>query len=74
MNYEIENKEYVIQHTKRGWRCISYHPHYIMTEFVKSKEQAILDGDKTIEQYYKGFFVWGDNPDFDIRPDQLFKL
>jgi len=52
MNYEIENKEYIIQYTKRGYRAISWHPHYIMTEFVKSKEQAILDGDKAIEWFY----------------------
>ena len=74
MNYEIENKEYIIQHTSRGWRAISWHPHYIMTEFVKSKDQAILDGDNAIEKYYKNLSIWGDNPDFNISASQMFKL
>ena len=52
MNYGIENKEYVIQRTKRGYRAISWHPHYIMTDFVKSKERAIEDGDKAIDWFY----------------------
>jgi hypothetical protein len=74
MNYEIKNKEYIIQHTGRGWRCISHHPHYIMTQFVKSKEQGILDGDKAIEKYYEKLSVWGDNQNFDIKPRKMFKL
>ncbi len=53
MNYEIESKEYIIQHTKRGWRAISWHPHYIMTDFVKSKERAIIEGDDAIKKYYE---------------------
>jgi hypothetical protein len=52
INYEIENKEYVLQHIKDGWRCISWHPHYIMTDWVKAKEIAISNGDIAIEKYY----------------------
>lgn len=51
-NIGIDNKEYVLQHTKRGWRCISWHPHYIMTEWVKSKNQALIDGDSAVNEFY----------------------
>jgi len=74
MNYEIKNKEYIIQHTRRGWRCISHHPHYVMTQFVKSKEQAILDGNRAIEKYYEELSIRGDNPNFDIKARKMFKL
>jgi hypothetical protein len=53
MNTEIENKEYVLQHTKYGWRCISWYPHYIMTDWVKTKDRALLDGDNAIKTYYE---------------------
>jgi hypothetical protein len=52
MNYNIDSKEYILQHTKRGWRCISWHPHYIMTEWVTLKGSAILDGDNEIRKFY----------------------
>ena len=74
MNYEIENKEYIIQYTKRGWRAISWHPHYIATDFAKSKDQAILDGNDAIEKYYKKVSIWSDNSNFNIKPEQVFKL
>ena len=32
INYSIDGKEFILQHNKRGYRCISWHPHYIMTE------------------------------------------
>ena len=52
INKEIEGKEYALQYTKRGWRCISWSPHYMMTKWANTKEQAILDGDKRIEEFY----------------------
>jgi hypothetical protein len=51
-NIEIEGKEYVLQSSKRGFRCISWHHHYIMTDWVSLKSWAIADGDKEIEKYY----------------------
>ena len=52
INTEVLDKEYILQHTKYGWRCISHHPHYIMTEWVKIKDHALLDGDDAIEKFY----------------------
>jgi hypothetical protein len=52
INIEIPSKEYALQHTKRGYRCISWHPHYIMTDWTKSKDQALLDGDTAISVFY----------------------
>jgi hypothetical protein len=51
INHKVSGKEYVLQITKRGFRCISWHPHYIMTEWVKNKEQAIKNGDEAIKKY-----------------------
>jgi len=51
INHEVQGKEYILQITKRGFRCISWHPHYIMTEWVNRKEQAIKDGDEAIKKY-----------------------
>jgi len=53
INVEVSDKEYCLQHTKRGWRCISWHPHYIMTDWVRRRRKALLDGDNAIEIYYK---------------------
>jgi hypothetical protein len=53
INIEVPDKEFVLQHTKRGWRCISWHPHYIMTNWIKTKDQALLDGDENIIKYYE---------------------
>lgn len=52
INHELNDKEFCLQFTKRGYRCISWHPHYIMTDWVKTKEQAILDSDNAIEEFY----------------------
>ena len=52
INIEVPDKEYSLQHTRRGWRCISWHPHYIMTDLVKTKDRALLDGASAIEKYY----------------------
>ena len=51
INIEVPDKEYALQHTRRGWRCISWHPHYIMTDWVKTKDQALLDGDTAVEKF-----------------------
>jgi len=53
INIEVLDKEYALQHTKYGWRCISWHPHYLMTDWVKTKDQATLDGDNAIKTYYE---------------------
>jgi len=53
MNHKLDGKEFILQHSKRGYRCISWHPHYIMTEWVKRKAVAIKDGDMTVEKYNK---------------------
>jgi hypothetical protein len=53
MNIEISEKEYILQRPKRGWRCISYFPHYIMTDWVKTKELALLGGDTAIKIFYE---------------------
>jgi hypothetical protein len=52
INHVVENKEYVLQHTKRGYRCISWCPHNIMTEWVKNENKALLDGDNAINKFY----------------------
>jgi len=52
INTDVPDKEYILQHTKYGYRCISHHPHYIMTEWVKTKKQALLDGDNAIKTFY----------------------
>jgi len=52
INTDLEGKEFALQHTRRGYRCISWHPHYIMTDWVKTKDQALLDGASAIEKYY----------------------
>jgi len=52
INIEVPDKEYALQHTRKGWRCISWHPHYIMTDWVKTKDQALLDGDTAIIEFY----------------------
>lgn len=53
INHSVEGKEFCLQHTKRGWRCISWYPHYIMTDWVKTKNQAVKDGDTAIDIYYE---------------------
>lgn len=52
INHNICGKEYCLQYSKRGFRCISWHPHYIMTDWVKTKKQALADGDKAILEFY----------------------
>jgi hypothetical protein len=52
INIEIDNKEFYLQHFHYKYRCISWHPHYIMTAWVKSKDEAIADGDNAVKQYY----------------------
>lgn len=69
INTEVPDKEYILQHTKYGYRCISWHPHYIMTDWVKTKDQALLNGDKAVEFYYTKF-----DPNFDINPEVLRKI
>ena len=53
INHDVPNKEYVLQYTNRRYRCISWHPHYIMTNWVKSKADAIKDGDESVEKFYR---------------------
>lgn len=55
INFIAPDKEYILQHNKYGWRCISHHPHYIMTDWVKTKDQALLDGDENIIKYYEEY-------------------
>jgi hypothetical protein len=53
INIAVPNKEYVLQHTKKyGYRCISWYPHYIMTDWVKTKARALLDGDNATREFY----------------------
>jgi|GEM_PF-4453153 len=51
-NKEIPDKEYIVQKNKKGYRGISWHPHYIMTEWFKVEIDAIQRADKLIEKYY----------------------
>ena len=54
INTTVPDKEYTLQYIKKyGYRCISWYPHYIMTDWVKTKKRALLDGDNAIENYYK---------------------
>jgi len=53
INHVVKNKEYILQHTKRGYRCISWHPHNIMTNWVKNMDKALLDGDIAVNKFYK---------------------
>ena len=52
INIIAPDKEYILQHNKYGWRCISHHPHYIMTDWAKTRKQALADGDEAISKYY----------------------
>jgi len=52
INYDIKDREFCLQNTKYGYRCISWHPHYIMTDWVKTRKQALIDGDEAINKYY----------------------
>ena len=51
INYNLEGKEFILQCYKRRYRCISWHPHYITTEWAKTKDMAIYDGDKAIKRW-----------------------
>ena len=53
INYSLDGKEFILQHNKRGYRCISWHPHFITTGWVKNKSLAISDGDIAIKKYNK---------------------
>ena len=56
INYNLKNKEYILQkqyHPYGNYRCISWHPHYITTEWYKSKEIAVFEAEKKIRDYYK---------------------
>ena len=53
INHDVPGKEYVLQHTKRGYRCISWHPHNITTEWTRTKKQALSDGDTLVNNFYK---------------------
>ena len=59
INYSVPNREYVLQHTSRGYRCISWNPHYIMTNWVKKESIALEDGDRAIEKFYKEYPFFG---------------
>jgi len=52
ININIPDKEFILQHNKSGYRCISWHPHYIMTNWTRNKKDAILQGDFAIAEYY----------------------
>lgn len=55
INYNLENKEYILQkqyHPYGNYRCISYHPHYITTEWFPTVEIAIEMADEKIKEYY----------------------
>ena len=45
--------EYVLQKSWRGYRSISWHPHYITTDWVRTKSLAINLGNLAVEKYYK---------------------
>lgn len=53
INFELHGKEFVLQRINRKYRCISWHPHYIMTDWYANKEDAITEGDKKVNEYYK---------------------
>jgi hypothetical protein len=55
-NIELLNKEFILQKTKRGYRCISYFPHYIETLWYKNKEDAIANADKIIDEFYESWY------------------
>ena len=57
INYKLDGKEFILQHSKRGYRCISWHPHYVTTGWAKSKSLAIRDGDMMIEEYNKSMIL-----------------
>jgi hypothetical protein len=56
INYQLENKEFILQKTNRGYRCISWHPHYITTLWYKTKEEAISNADRIIEEFYESYY------------------
>ena len=57
MGVELENvgREFIISHRKgKGYRAISWAPHFILTRRRRRKEDAIADGDKEVKKYYDG--------------------
>lgn len=52
INYELDNKEFILQKLHGKFRCISWHPHYIETLWYNTKEDAINQADKSIEEFY----------------------
>ena len=54
INRELECKEFILQHNKYGYRCISWHPHYIMTEYFRTRKEAILVADEEIIRFHNG--------------------
>jgi len=53
INHELNGKEFILQHTKRGYRCISWHPHYIETCWCNNANTAIEQGDRLIKEFYE---------------------
>ena len=49
---ELSNRQFVLQHNNRGYRCISWHPHFIETPWKKTREYAITLGDMAVEEYW----------------------
>jgi hypothetical protein len=52
INYELDDKEFILQKFHGKFRCISWHPHYIETLWYNAKEDAIAQADKIIEEFY----------------------
>ena len=52
INYDIEGKEYIYQKLAKKYRCISWHPHYIMTKWKNSLEDAMKEADDMVSAWY----------------------
>lgn len=53
INIPLDGKEFILQRSAGWYRCISWHPHYIMTDWRKTKEEAIELADKKAQEWYK---------------------
>jgi hypothetical protein len=53
INHIVDGKEYILQHTNHRYRCISWYPHHVMTDWVAKKDLAIIDADIEIEKFYE---------------------
>ena len=58
-NILLENKEYILQKSNYGYRVISWHPHYITSDWVENRNRAIDLGKLKVAEYYNNIIIKG---------------